>query len=173
LASSPAPDFLRPARVVQPWALAGCGLLVLAAIGSTLIAAQMHARQAEAAQAVARADRALRAGMSAAAARPAGSRAAAAPATRGTQHDWPRDWLAIEAATPAGVQWLALERKPGQTLRLEGQADARSGSEPAVAAAQALQASGRFGAVHLSQLELNAPAGDARPFMRFVLEARQ
>lgn len=169
--SLPAPDFLvtreRPSAVA--WAAMAAATLLAATAG--LDAWQAWTDRDRAVQAREQAEAASR------------HRTQRAPATRTSavdrtertaalqrvsarlDHPWREVFLSTEAASGAGIAWLALEHGDGGRLRLEGTAVDVAG---ALRAARALQGDALWRDVLVSRLERNT--GDAP--QRFELSAQ-
>ncbi len=165
----PRPDFLAsaPRPGLLAWAAAGTGALVLAlGVGDVLglnsrIADQQVRLQIQLAAAEAHAQTAPNRTARAPAATAPDTRAADAEARvlRRLGHPWQQLFTTLEEATPAGVQWLALDHGTDRAdLRLAGQA--RDAAQ-AVALVDALAAWAGWSDVVLRKLTLRDPLGGA------------
>ncbi|CAD5370967.1 hypothetical protein RA210_U140002 [Rubrivivax sp. A210] len=170
----PAHDFVAgPLRPPWPaWLLLLCGLLMALSSGIDMLAARdrLQAAQARVERWQAQAQR-QRAGPGRQAKAPglegaapqalsssAAQRAAAWAVVAGLRHPWGDVLGAVEAVTPAGLRWTALEHETGRAeLRLEGQArDAAT----ALAVVDALALQPLVAAATLTRLDLADKAGD-------------
>jgi hypothetical protein len=174
----PAFDFVAgpPRPPALAWALLACGVLAALASATDLWAARERlaeerqgadrwqaaaARQRPAPPAATRTQRDSRA--AAAAATATAAREAAWKVARSLQHPWPEVFAAVDAATPAGVSWTALQHEAARPeMRLEGVA---TDNAAAFALVDALAVQPAMDAVMLTRLDRDdkaRPAGGVR-----------